>query len=124
MQVSGSAGRAASNYMHPLGPDTEAAMARRWADFRAAAPEAGPESVPVMFGRTIELDAHQVCSSNVRASGSGTGKYFAQAGSVLGNAVHRHHIAGMLHQCSQLVSPLPSGDDKKVPWSHCSRLVH
>lgn len=59
MQMNGGDGRSA-NYLHPLSSENAEALERRWAAFRAAAPQAGPESVPVMFGRTIEMEAFRV----------------------------------------------------------------
>jgi predicted ATPase len=50
-----------SNYLCPLTPDTAAELQRRWAACRAAAGGAAvAETVPVMFGRSIELQADQV----------------------------------------------------------------
>ena len=50
-----------SNYLCPLTPDTAAELERRWAACRAAAGGAAvAETVPVMFGRSIELQADQV----------------------------------------------------------------
>lgn len=49
------------NYLCPLTPDTAAELERRWAACRAAAGGAAvAETVPVMFGRSIELQADQV----------------------------------------------------------------
>jgi hypothetical protein len=50
-----------SNYLCPLTPDTAAELERRWAACCAAAGAiAVAETVPVMFGRSIELQAEQV----------------------------------------------------------------
>ena len=50
-----------SNYLCPLTPDTAAELERRWAACRAATGGiAVAETVPVMFGRSVELQADQV----------------------------------------------------------------
>ncbi len=69
MQMNGGDGRSA-NYLHPLSSENAEALERRWAAFRAAAPQAGPESVPVMFGRTIEMEAFRVGFAETHADSS------------------------------------------------------
>lgn len=59
-QAAGSSAKG-SNYLCPLTPDTAAELERRWAACRAAAGGAiVAETVPVIFGRSIELQADQV----------------------------------------------------------------
>lgn len=51
-----------STYLHPLTPENREELERRWAACRSTAGPASAESVPVMFGRSIQLSADQVGS--------------------------------------------------------------
>ena len=51
---------AAANFLHPLSVQTAAALEARWVAHRSQHPDAAAESVPVMFGRRVELSAEQV----------------------------------------------------------------